>query len=268
MLLDFAQKFSVFRTDRFKLRLDFVRYEVLFARRVKHFFHVKFVGNKGFQFVVEFNAGHVQFLQGLAVFDVRLISCGASQNDNADNFFHAVFERGVDETFVRHGERGQMHAFGRVFVKRPDKILINAFRHKRGVRRDKFRQFGKDGVKRHIRGDFVVGHFASPVSFATATNVPVGKFVHEVLNFPCAFENLIFVQAVVHVFDKAVEPRKHPSVHDRQFAIFKVVFRRIELVDIGVKYKERIGVPERAHEFTLRLADGFGIEPRRKPGCA
>ena len=127
-----------------------------------------------------------------------------------------------------------MYRFGRVLEERNDEIKIHAFRHERNERSADFSQSYEHRVKRCISRRLVFGHFAAPVSLSAAANAPVGKFVGEVLNGSCRFENLVIVQAFVNRLYKCVEFGQNPFIHKTQLAFFKVVFRRVIFIDVGV----------------------------------
>ena len=148
---------------------------------------------------------NVKLGKRLTVFDVRGVSCASAEQHYFQNVFHTLFEVGVNHSFVANGEIAKVNRFGRVLKERGNKVLINAFRHKRSVRRKHFRKGYENRPQRGISRRFVVGHFAAPVSFPAAANVPVGKFVNIAFNHARGFEYLIVVKPVVYIFNQSVQ---------------------------------------------------------------
>ena len=74
-------------------------------------------------------------------------------------------------------------------------------------------------------------------------------------------------EVLVHQLYKAVESGEYPPVHQRQSAFFERILRRVVFVYLGIEREERIGVPQRAEVFALRLRYRLFIEARGQPGC-
>ena len=144
-------------------------------------------------------------------------------------------------------------------------IPVHTLRHERNVRGGYFAQRNEYGIKRGIRRRLVLGHSAAPVSLSAATNVPVGKFVREVLNISRRLESLVFGKSFIDYLYKSVEFGQYPLVHKREFAFFNIVFRRVVFVDVRVQHEKRVSVPERSHKFTLTFGNRLFVESRRKP---
>ena len=159
-----------------------------------------------------------------------------------------------------------MHAFGRVGEEVDHEVAVHRLAHKGD-------EGGADlgeGDERMPEGDvsrlLVLTHLAAPIAFPAAAHIPVGKLVHELLNGARALGDHIFVQALVHIFDKRVQSREQPLVHAAQSAVLELILARIELVYLGIEHEKGISVPERAHELALGFGDVVRAETGGEPG--
>ena len=159
-----------------------------------------------------------------------------------------------------------MHRFGRVGENRHHDVAVYFLRHERNKRRGKPRQSFENREQRHVSRFLVLGHVAAPEALAASSDVPVAERVGKIAYSPCAFGNLVIFQRVVHESHKRIERRQNPLVHHVKPAIVKRIFRRVELIDFGVKNVERISVEQSSQKFTLDFAYGFIVESRRYPG--
>ena len=75
-------------------------------------------------------------------------------------------------------------------------------------------------------------------------------------------------KTVIHRAHHRVQTREHPAIHHRKLVIIQRILGRIEFVDICIEHVERVGVPQRSHEFARALLHGIVVEAVRQPRCA
>ena len=83
---------------------------------------------------------------------------------------------------------------------------------------------------------------------------------------PGGFGDLVILHALVHVLHQAVQPGKHPFVHQRQVLFPGLLGGGLIVVDGGVQGEEGIRVPQGAHELALHVAYQLAGEPGGQPG--
>ncbi len=77
----------------------------------------------------------------------------------------------------------------------------------------------------------------------------------------------IVVQIFVNGLYKCIQLAEEPFVHNRKLVIVKCIFGSIEVINICIKYKECIGIPQSTHEFTLTFLNSLAMETVRQPWC-
>ena len=158
-----------------------------------------------------------------------------------------------------------MDGLRRVLVDVADEVAVDLFRHEGDHRGSGLRGRDQSGIQRHIGVDLVLSQFLGPVAGAAAADVPVGEVVHELLDVGGGFRNTVVVEVLIDALDHGVQLGQTPLVHDGQLVVVERVFGRVEVIDVRVEDVERIGVPERAEDLSLRFGDGAAGEPVREP---
>ena len=128
---------------------------------------------------------------GLAVFDIGGVACGATEHDDFANFVHIFFQFGVNFGIVGGREIAEVDADWRAGVDRADEVAVYIFSYKRHHGGGAFGEGYERGVEGHVGVDFILFHAFSPETRAGTAYVPVGKFVDEALERPCSFRNLV-----------------------------------------------------------------------------
>ena len=250
------------------MRFDGIRNVIARVAHVFDTLDVQFVADNREHILAQVSdviAAKQNFVKRLTVLDRGGVTRGSAQHRRFFRDSHARFERGVDIVLVRYRERSKVNGFGRGRIHRANDIAVDFLGNERHERRDEPCRSFEYGVQRHVRGFFVLGHVAAPVTLAATAHVPVGEFIHEVADLARGFGDLVVFERVVHELDKRVHSRQYPLVHNGQFALVQSIFRRVELVDLGVENIERIGVEQRAEEFSLHFADCLAVEARGNP---
>ena len=213
---------------------------------------------------------HVHRLQRLTVLHRRLIPCGAAHDDEFQDEVHFLLQLFVNERFVRLREVREMNAFLGTSVHGTDDVLPDRFRHERNERRGDERRRLQCGVEGHVGIDLILLHALRPVTLSSAADVPVRQVVRELFEQCRGFRDPVGREILVDALHHRVHLRKKPAVHDRQFRIVQLIFRRIEAVDVRIERIECISVPKRAEELPLSLLHRLvGIafrQPRRAGG--
>ena len=161
-----------------------------------------------------------------------------------------------------------MHGFFRFRIERGHEILVHLFGDKGSKGRRQFCQRHQNGVQRRVSRRLVLRHLLAPVALAAAAHVPVGEHVAKILQGARAVGDLVCGEPLIHPRDQSVEFGQDPAVHDAQSAGFQIVFARIVPVDLGIEHEKGVGVPERAHVFSLRFGHGLLVKAGRQPGRA
>ena len=91
--------------------------------------HVQLLGDDGAVALTKGLALDVHGGEGLADLHGGVVPGGPAQGHDGQNLLHVLFEVGVDQALVRHGEVAEMHAKGRVLLHPAHHVLIDALRH-------------------------------------------------------------------------------------------------------------------------------------------
>ena len=265
MRADLAEQTAILRAQRAHLRLDLIGRERARVGDKMHVFDIQFIANQCGERGIQLRTLYIQRAQRLTNLDVRGIAAGAAQLNDVHNLFHRSFELGIDSALVAAREVAQMHGILRAGEIADDQILIHRFRHERNVRRAELRKRDQHSVQRVIRRLLVARPFASPEALLAQADVPVRQLVHEILNRAGGFGDLQLRQTFVDEFHQRIQLRKRPFVHQRVVAFLGAINLRLVIIDRRVHGEERVGIPERAHEFALHFADEIAGEARRQP---
>ena len=162
-----------------------------------------------------------------------------------------------------------MHGLRRRCIDCANQILVNLLAHKRNHRRSRLRDRDQRRVERHERIDLILLHALCPETVAAAAHIPVRHVVDKLLEHRSGLRNFICREIFVRIPHHAVHLREQPLVHDREFLVVERILGRVEAVNVGIEHIECVGVPERAEELSLSLANRILRELLREPrrGC-
>ena len=161
-----------------------------------------------------------------------------------------------------------MDTFRCVLVNASHKVLVDILCHERNHRRCCFCSGHKGSVQGHISIDLILLHTFCPETLTASSHIPVAHLIHKVLQRAGCLRDAVVCQVVIHGLHQGVEPGQQPFIHNRKLVVFQFVFCRIKVVDICIQHKERVGIPQGTHEFTLSLLYSLAVETVRQPGCA
>ena len=153
------------------------------------------------------------------------------------------------------------------FVQRSYKILVNVLCHERNHRSCSLGNCYQSCVKSHVRIDLILLHAFCPETLTAASYIPVTHLVYKALKCSCSLRNLIVVQIFVNGLYKCIQLAEEPFVHNRKLVIVKRIFGSIKVINICIKYKECISIPQCTHEFTLSFLNSLAMETVRQPWC-
>ena len=271
--VDLFETLAVLGAERLELGLQRVADERFCITAGRELLDVELIKEHRFELACDLQrtvARHRHLRKGLAVFEVARVARRTAEGDDFENILHAAFEFGVDARLVADGEIAQMHRFGRFGIERRHEVLIHHLRHEGRIGREELGKRCKDGVERRICRRLVLRHVAAPIAVAAAADVPIAEHVAKILDLARAVRDVVLREHPIDVAHHRVEAGEHPAVHEGELALFKLEFGRIVFIDLGIEREEGVGIPERALELTLHLADGFrpeaGRDPRRGVG--
>ena len=181
---------------------------------------------------------------------------------------HICFQIFVDPFFVGNREVTQMDAFRSIFIDASYQVLVDIFGHERNHRSSNFGDGYQGSIQCHIGIDLILFHSFCPETFTASSYIPVTHIIYEFLQCSCCFRDPVVVQVVVYGLDHGIQFGQQPFVHNRQFIIIQGVFCCIKFINVCIEYKERIGVPQSTHEFSLTFLYRFSMETVRQPRCA
>ena len=95
---------------------------------------------------------------------------------------------------------------------------------------------------------------------------PVAHLLHKILQRPGSFWNPVILQMSVHRGDQGVETGQQPAIHHRQRLPVQGITGGVEIVDIGIEYKESVSVPQGGHKLALPLLHRLAVETIGQPG--
>ncbi|CDA06634.1 unknown [Blautia sp. CAG:257] len=148
------------------------------------------------------------------------------------------------------------------------KVLVHILCHKRNHRSCSLGDCHKSCVQGHVCIDLILLHSLCPETLTASSYIPVTHFVHKFLKCSCTLRNFVGSKVFVNSFYHRIQLAEKPFVHNRKAVIVQIVFCRVKLVNICIKHKERISVPQSAHEFTLSFHNSFAVETVRQPRSA
>ena len=147
-------------------------------------------------------------------------------------------------------------------------VLINILGHERNHRSCCFCNSYKCGVQSHISIDLILLHAFCPETLTGAAYIPVTHIIHEGLQCFCCLRDTVICQVVVYSFYSGFQTGQQPFIHNSQLVILQTVFCCIEVVDVCIQNKERVGVPQGSHELSLSFHDRLACETARQPWSA
>ena len=147
------------------------------------------------------------------------------------------------------------------------KVSVNAFCHKRNHRCCCLAKCYKCCVKSHISINLILLHTLSPESFTASSYIPVRKLIYEIFKRSCCLCNLVVGKIIINSLNKSIKLRKNPFIHNWKLIILKCVLSSIEVINVSIKYKECICVPDSSHELSLSFCNSLIMESVRKPWC-
>ena len=160
-----------------------------------------------------------------------------------------------------------MHAFRRALVQASHQVLIDLLRHEGNHGRCQLAHRYQGCVEGHVSIDLILLHSLGPETFTASSYIPVAAFVHKILQRSCCFRNLIVIQTGIHFRDQRIQAAK-PLVQHGKLIEFQRIFGSVKIINIGIQYKECVGIPQRPHELTLSLDNRLPMETAGQPGRA
>ena len=201
----------------------------------------------------------------LAILDVRCVACRTAERYDLKHDLHIVLERGINPRLVGRREVREVHRDRRVLVHGADEIAVDALRDERHHRRRCLHRRHKCCIERQIGVYLILLHPLRPEAAAAAAHVPVRQLLDEGLQCLGRLCDAVMSKTVIHRAHHRVQTREHPAIHHRKLVIVQRVLGRIEFVDVRIEYVERVGVPQRSHEFARALLHSIVVEAVRQP---
>ncbi|MPM95437.1 hypothetical protein SDC9_142591 [bioreactor metagenome] len=223
MRADLRENLAVTRAKRLELRFDLIAQETGSIDDELRLLDVELLGDDLHIVLVHGFALNIHQSQRLAGLDIAVVTRGAAKGDDVEHARHVRFQIRIDACFLRDGIVAEMNALGSARIHAAHEVLIDLLGHKRQERRGEQGQRIQRGIERHVRGLFVFRHFAAPIAFAAAADVPVAQLVRKRLQRAPALGDAQLVEVAVHGFDQRVEPREHPAIHLGELAVRKLI---------------------------------------------
>ena len=154
-----------------------------------------------------------------------------------------------------------------IFVDRAHEVTVDLLCHERDHGSSGLTDSHQSGIQCHIRIDLILLHALCPEALTGTANIPVTHIVHEILQRSGRFRNTVVSQVVVGITDSAVQSGQQPFIHNAEFFVVQSILRSIEIVNICIKNKESISIPQSTHEFSLAFHNSFSVETVGQPRC-
>ena len=152
-----------------------------------------------------------------------------------------------------------------------DQVLIDLLCHERDHRRCCLADRNESGVKCHVRVDLILLHALCPETLTASSDIPVAHVIHKFIQCSCGLRDtgsLPRLSSTSLSQRNSTWIRSHLSITE-SLSYSSCIFCRVEVVDIRIQDKERVGVPECSHELSLSfLSLALPWKSLRQPWCA
>ena len=185
--------------------------------------------------------------------------------------FHTLLQSFIDELGVGNGEISQVDRFSFVATRDVVQVAVELLTEERSDGRHESGDGLQAGVQRLVSRQLILVVFALPETATREAHVPVAEVsINELSDGATRTGGLVTTTRLIHGENQRIEFRENPAVNLRTLLDVDIFFLIVELINIGVKGKEGVGVVQSSKELATHFINAclvkLQVVPRLRVG--